>query len=313
MDKNLLARVASYYYNDELTQSEIAERLGLSRVKVYRLLKEARAEGVVQITITWPTSRDTVLEERLRSVFGLQDALVLAVQPAEAAPIRRIGQLGARYLEGILEDGMTMTVCLGRSTYEVIDAIRPGFRARVHVAQAMGTMAFALHEIDSATLARQLAIKLGGEVSYLSSPILADSEQSAQVLRSQRDIQRTLQAARAAQVALVGIGNLDPATSGFVKAGLITPAELAQLAEQGAIGDIAGQIITRNGELHPCSHNQRLIGITLDELRAIPQTIAVAIGREKSAAIAAALRTQAVNVLVTDAMTAELVVQQYSQ
>ncbi len=304
MNENLLARVASYYYHDELTQSEIAERLGISRVKVYRLLKEAHAEGIVQITINWPTSRNTQLEQRLREMFDLREALVLDTQQIEGPALRHIGQLGARYLEDILEDGMTMTVCLGRSTYEVIDAIRPGFRAHVHVAQAMGTMAFAPQELDSATLARQLAIKLGGEVSYLSSPLMADSAEAAIVLRAQRDIQRTLTAARSADVALVGIGNLDPATSGFVKAGFITAEELMALVEQGAIGDIAGQIITQSGALHPCNHNQRLIGITLAELHAIPTNIAVAVGREKAAAILGALRTGAVNVLCTDSITA---------
>lgn len=305
---NLLARVASYYYNDDLTQSEIAERLGLSRVKIYRLLKEARAEEVVQITINWPISRNTALEQQIRAAFGLRDALVLdSSQHPDGLTVRQLGQLGARYLEEILQDGMTMTVCLGRATYEVIHAIRPGFRAHVHVAQAMGTLPFALQELDSATLARQLAVKLGGEVSYLSSPLMVDSPEAAEVLRAQRDIQRTLAAARGADVALVGIGNLDQTISGFVRAGFTTAEELQALRADGAIGDVAGQIITLAGQLHPCRHNQRLIGITLDELRAIPTTIAAAIGREKASAIVGALRTGAINVLCIDDRTATAV------
>jgi DNA-binding transcriptional regulator LsrR (DeoR family) len=299
------------YYEQDMTQSQIAERLGLSRVKVYRLLKEARAEEFVQIVINWPTSRDHQSEQAVRRAFGLKEALVLQSGQSGASPIlNQLGQLGARYLEHLLQDGMTMAVCLGRSTYEVIHAIRPGFRARVHVSQAMGTMPFALQEVDSASLARHLAAKLGGDVRYLSSPLMADSPEAADVLRAQRDIRGTLDAARAADVALVGIGNLDPAHSGFVKAGFIAPEDMMQLLAAGAVGDIAGQILTADGHLHRCDYNRRVIGITLDELRHIPTTIAVAAGLDKARAILAALRTGAVNVLCTDDATAAAVLEQ---
>jgi DNA-binding transcriptional regulator LsrR (DeoR family) len=277
---------------------------------VYRLLKEAREEQVVQIVINWLIERVASLEEKLKQTFGLKEALVLKSEQTDAIPaLRRLGQLGARYLEQILEDGMTMTVCLGRSTYEVVNAIRPGFRAHIHVAQALGSMPFATPELDSAALARQLAHKLGGQVLYLSSPLMADDPESAAVLRRQQGIERTLMAARSADVALLGIGNLDPAASGFVKAGLITADTLVTLAAEGAIGDMAGQFITQSGELHPCVYNQRIIGLTLEELRHIPTTIAVAMGSEKTQAIASALQTGTINVLCTDDLTASAVLQ----
>jgi deoxyribonucleoside regulator len=297
----LLAQVASMYYEQELTQNEIAVQLGLSRVKVYRLLKQARAEEVVQITVDWPIKRDTELEQLLTDTFDLKAALVLQTPYHDTVPIlRSLGQLGARYLERILTDGMTLAICLGSSTYEVIHAIRPGFQAKVRVAQAMGSMPFAMQELDSAALARQLAQKLGGEVLYLSSPLMADNPEAAEVLRSQREIKRTLVAAREADVALLGIGNLDPATSGFVKAGFVTPDELAALVGEGAIGDLAGQIFTIAGDLHLCEYNQRVIGVTFDELLHIPTTIAAAMGREKAKAILGGLRTGVINVLCTD-------------
>jgi deoxyribonucleoside regulator len=297
----LLAQIASLYYEQGLTQQAIAKQLGLSRVKIYRLLKEARAEQVVQITINWPVERDSQLEEALKQRFGLKEALVLRTTPDDPSPpLQRLGQLGARYLEQMLTDGTTLAACLGRSTYEVINAIRPGFHAKVRVAQAIGSMPFAMGELDSAALARQLALKLGGEVLYLSSPVMADSPEAADVLRSQQGIERTLLAAREAHVALVGIGNLDPATSGFVKAGFITPDELSELTNDSAVGDMAGQIFTLEGALHPCEYNRRVIGITLQELCQIPTTVAVAMGREKARAILGCLRTCTVKVLCTD-------------
>lgn len=298
---DLLAQVASMYYEQDMTQTEIGTQLGLSRVKVYRLLKQARAEGVVQITITWPIERDPELEKGLVQTFGLKEALVLkTLSPNRPPALQPLGQLAANYLERVLTDGSTMAVCLGRSTYETINAISADFQAKVRVAQAMGSMPFAMQDVDSATLARHLAQKLDGEVLYLSSPLLADSIEAAEVLRRQRDINRVLMAAREADVALLGIGSLDPVTSGFIKAGFITPTELAELVATGAVGDVAGQIYTLEGQLHPCDYNRRVIGITLAELRQISTTLAVAMGQAKAKAILGGLRTGAINVLCTD-------------
>ncbi len=304
MDENLhelLAQVVSMYYQEELTQNQIAEQLGLSRVKVYRLLKQARAEAVVQITVNWPVSRHTDLEAQLQEAFKLEEALVLkrgAHRRTQA--LQRLGQLGARYLERILADGSTMAVCLGRTSYETINAISPNFRARVRVAQAVGSMPLLMKDLDSAALARELARKLGGEVLYLTSPLMADSVSAGEVIRSQRNIKHTLEAARRADVALTGIGNLDPAISGFHIAGFISAEKLAALTAAGAVGDMAGQIFTIDGQLFDTNINRRVIGITLAELKQIPTTIAVAMGREKARAILGGLRTGAINVLCTD-------------
>jgi DNA-binding transcriptional regulator LsrR (DeoR family) len=308
MDNNqhyLLAQIASMYYEQELTQNEIGKQLGLSRVKVYRLLKQAKENRVVQIKVTWPVERNAALEQAFKERFGLKEALILKSAGSTGAPLlSQIGQLGAQYLERILDDGMTLALCLGSSTFEVVNAISADYQAHVRVAQATGSLPFAVRELDSAAMARQLAEKLGGEVLYLSSPLLADSVEDAAVLRNQREIRRTLDAAGQADVALLGIGNLDPQKSGFVKAGFITPEIIADLITDGAVGDMAGQIFTLPGELHPCRYNQRVIGITFDDLCRVPTVIAVAVGREKAAAILGALRTCVIKVFCTDEVTA---------
>lgn len=306
----LLAEVAALYYEEDMTQSAIAERLGLSRVKVYRLLKQAKEEQVVSIVIDWPIKRNSALERDLSRAFGLADALILqAAATDQSTALHQLGQLAARHLEQMLQDGMTLTVCLGRSTFETINAIRPGFRAHVRVAPALGSMPFAMRELDSGALARRLAQKLGGDVFDLSAPAMADSAAAAEVLRSQRDIKRALDAARAADVALLGVGSLDPATSGFVKGGFMTPAELGKLTAAGAAGDIAGRIFTRDGQLHDNAYDSRIIGLTFTELKQIPRTIVVAMGVEKTSAIYGALKTGIINILCTDDRTARAVLE----
>lgn len=301
----LLARVAAMYYQQELTQNEIAAALDLSRVKIYRLLKEARDTQVVRILVDWPIKRSLSFERRLVERFGLDRALVLQTSATDPALLRRqIAQLAARYLEDALVDHDTMSICFGSTTYEVISAIRVDFHVRVNVVQATGSLPHALKEFDSSALTRQLAQKLGGEAHYLSSPLLADSAAAAAVIREQAVVARTLDKVRRADIALVGIGDLDPATSGFVRAGVAESQQLRAYREAGASGDMAWQIFDSVGRLFPCELNQRIIGVRLEELRALPQTVAVAVGVDKAAAITGALRSGALNVLCTDEDTA---------
>ena len=298
------------YYESEMTQNDIATALELSRVKVYRLLKEARESQVVRILIDWPMKRALDLESQLVDQFDLDRALVLQTGATDSTLLlRQMAQLAARYLEGALVDNAALSICFGSTTYEVINAIHADFQANVKVMQATGSLSQALKEFDSSALTRQLAQKLGGEALYLSSPLLADDAGAADVIREQAVVAQALAQVRRADIALVGIGDLDPATSGFVRAGVAGSAQLRSYRERGAVGDMAWQIFDSAGRLFPCELNQRIIGLTLAELRAVRQTVAVAVGLNKAGAIRGALHTGAINTLCTDEETAARVLQ----
>src|SRR5258708_17734241 len=117
---DLLAMVASMYYDQDMTQNAIAEELGISRVKVYRLLKEAKEARIVEIVIDWPVKRDTQLEDALQDAFGLKEALVLkSTQQSQHQALQRLVKLGATQGGHVLQDHPTNAICLGRSNYAV--------------------------------------------------------------------------------------------------------------------------------------------------------------------------------------------------
>ena len=306
----LLAKVASKYYEEEKTQSTIAKEMGISRVKVYRLLKEAKSKNIVTITINWPIKQSLDLEDQLMRTFGLKKAFVIQNQQSLEMQMKAMmGRVVANYLETVLIDGMTMAICMGTTTYEVIQAINPTFRAKIRVAQAVGSLPFKATGKDSSELARMLSEKLGGEVVYLTSPMIANSPEAAQILRNQVDIKNTLDAARNADVVLTGIGRLDSANSIQIKSKIMTPDEVTSLVASGAVGDVLGQIIKEDGQKMKCDLNERIIGITYEEIKKIPTSIALALGTEKAKAILGVLKSGTVNMICTDAVTASAVLE----
>src|SRR5699024_8380236 len=79
MDLQMLHRAASAYYRDDLRQAEIADRLGISRPSVSKLLAEARRIGMVRFEVLdVPTADVTDLERRLRELLGIDSVRVAA-------------------------------------------------------------------------------------------------------------------------------------------------------------------------------------------------------------------------------------------
>ena len=303
-----LAQVAHLYFEEQLTQSDIAHRLEISRIKVHRLLKEARDRGVVRIEVNWPLTRDAALEARLTETFKLREAVVVGADGSgEAAATARLGLAGARILEQSVLPGQSMAVFLGRSTRAVIDAIQPGGLSGISVVQAIGNRPSPGRDYDASALAGQLAEKLGGEVVFLRAPPMADSPVAAALIAEQRDISSSLDAARSADLALVGVGSVDAESSAMFRSGAVTAEELANARMCGAVGDLAWRLIDERGEPVDCDLTERVIGASLQDLRSIPTTLAVAAGEAKVRPLLAALRSEAIDILCTDAPTARAV------
>jgi DNA-binding transcriptional regulator LsrR (DeoR family) len=132
-----------------------------------------------------------------------------------------------------------------------------------------------------------------------------DSPDIKEAMLRDRSIRAALEAAAAAEVALVGIGTLDD-TAPLIRDGHISRRDRQRLQAQGAVGDMSTRFFNAEGEpVHVL--DDRLIAVEWEQLKAIPLVIAMAAGLEKRAAVLGALRAGCIDVLVTDESTARAV------
>jgi DNA-binding transcriptional regulator LsrR (DeoR family) len=303
----LLARVASWYYEDNLLQSDIARRIGRSRSMVSRLLQEAREQGLVEIKICYPLVKTvTELERALCETFHLTRASVLANPPSHyPLLIRHLGDLGAQLLRHYLHDEVRVGTMWGTTIYEVLWALPTLSYPNSTVIQMIGTVGRGNRLMDGPELVRALTEKLGGTCYYLPAPILAEDEAVARSFLRQSTIADVLEQARQVDVALLGIGVLGDYFSYLETTGYVDASDLARLEEAGGVGSTMALVIDERGEPLDVSINRRVIGFKdMEALREIPTVIAVAGGVRKAPAILAALRGGYLDVLVTDAATA---------
>ena len=305
---DLLARVASLYYDQELTQDDVARRAGVSRSKISRLLKAARKEGIVEIVINYPWRTATVLEKEIQDRFGIQHVSVVISQGRAYEEILwGLGNLAARYLESILERNVSLGISWGTAIYQTARSLRPELRLSIKVVQMIGAVGSSDPLIDGPDLARFLANLYGGEYHYLHVPLIVDDAALVTGLLRESHVQQTLELARNTDIALVGIGGVSPEVSSFLRAGFLTREELEKLEDMGAVGDICGRLYDIHGGKLDVPVDKRIIGIELDDLKQIKHVVGVAGGDAKAKAILGALNGKRVTALITDDMAARQV------
>jgi DNA-binding transcriptional regulator LsrR (DeoR family) len=305
---DLLARIATLYYYQDLSQQEIAQQIGISRSNVSRLLKEAREQGVVEIFIHYPIARVVELERQIVERFGLRAAGVVETELNDpTATLQRAAQLAGTILDDALADTQTLGISWGTTVHAVIDSFAPRRRHDVEVVQLMGGIPSAEPTIDGPALAQRLARTLTGRYRYLHAPLVVDRPEVVEALLSQRNIAEALEVAANAEVALVGIGAVDSALSSLLRAGYLSPEEFQSMRERGAVGDLCARHFDQRGLPVAPDLDARLMAIRLDQLARIPTVIGAACSTRKAAAIRGALRGGFLDILVTDADTAEAV------
>ena len=306
-----LARLASHYYIEGKTQRELAKDQGISRQKVQRLLRQARELGIVEINIRNLPEISLDLENRLKSHFELRDIVVVTSHAGEAERRHSVARAAANYLERHLADGMVVTVGMGGNTGEVPDFFNPSRKIECTFVPAMGNSPHVGESINPNDICQKLAEKAKARSMLLYAPTYVSDNKVRDILFAQEAVEPILIQAKQAHIAMIGIGTpSDDAT--LVRMDCLSPAQARRLALNGAVGDILGQYFDQEGHLIKFEMYERLIGLTIKDLRKIPTVIAVASEKGKSKAILGALRTGAIHVLITDSDNAQEVLRMYN-
>lgn len=317
-DEALSARCAWLYHVGELSQGDVAVKLGVSRTRVNRLLQEARADGRVSIRIDHDAARLAALEQSITETYGLDFCLTTPSIGLEALDLadahqravqgriarRAVGVAAARFLEKKLRQSPSMTVGVawGRTSMEMATNLT-GLRADdAQFVSLMGS--FGRHGGASAfEVVQGLAARTNGYGWFLPVPFIADTPSDCRVLMGQNIVQETLAMARRADINIISVGELDEQAL-IRKLGMITPSELDALHDAGAVADTAGHFFGADGRIirgHPL--DGRMIALPEVELRKTP-TVLLAAGAEKVTAIRALLMSGLVRAVIIDGDTA---------
>jgi DNA-binding transcriptional regulator LsrR (DeoR family) len=297
----LLAEIARRYFIENETQDTIARALSLSRMKVNRLLREAQEEGLVEIRVRLHSSQTRHLEAAFARRFGLRHLLLA---PEASDPERQrsaVAALVSNFLESTLRENAVVAIGMGRNVAAVA-AVQSGRTfGSIEWVSASGGATEAGETGNADHICRAFARRFGGTATTLYAPAYVPDPALREALMRHETVRRTLNRARGADVAILGVGDLGP-DSHMARMGWFSPDEIRQAQAEGVVGDLMGyDFFTRTGEARNERLGGRVIGLGREDLGRIGCTIAVASEPGKVAAILGALRTGVIDVLATSA------------
>ena len=307
-DLRIITKAARLYYEERLTQTEIASRLGLSQVAVSRLLKKAEEYGIVRTTVISPPGAFTELEGLLEQRFGLNQVVIAeAAHDAEEAVLNAIGSAAAHLLETTLKSGDVIGISSwSASLLSMVDQMHPVRTIqKCTVVQMLGGIGNPAAEQHANHLATRLARLVHGDARFLPAPGVVGSAGAGKILAQDPFVRETFELFDEISLALVGIGSVEPSALVASSGNTFSKEELDMIKDNGAVGDICLRFYDENGREVKGPFGNRVIGIDLERLRRIRTSVGIAGGKRKFAAILGALRGKSINTLVTDQYTAD--------
>ena len=297
-----MIRVAELYYEQNLSQNEIAGMLGVSRPTVSRLLDDARSAGIVEIKINNPVRKNAELSIRLRERFKLKDALIIRGEYNHEKALQRCAEAATHFFYSILESNMNVGIIWGEALSNVCDAIEripndlPCYN--VTVVQMVGCLGTGDPNVDGIELALRISKALHGHYANIYSPVFVNSDIVYEYLVKEPQIESTLKQAENLDIVLTGIGAFDSTTI-LQRAGYITDNVRNDLISNGAVGHIIGRPFDSKGN-EVKTDGLLTVGASLSSLHHTPWTIGIAASEMKAEPVLAAIRGGYVNVLVAD-------------
>ncbi|MBW8190600.1 sugar-binding transcriptional regulator [Neiella marina] len=298
------ARAGWLYYVGKNTQEEIAQKLKVSRQSAQRLVTLAVTEGLVKVRLDHPIAKCMDLAQALTERFGLVDCEIVPSDPASPSAITGLAQRGATIVERYLNSGMPTTLAFGtgRALKSIADEM-PAMNCPQHkLVSLVGNMMS-----DGAASQYDIVVGMANRTQArhypMPLPVVAESTAEKDTLHNLHAVQSILALAEQADACFVGVGHMGEQPPLLVD-GFICQAELDELKQAGAAGEIISWVYDQNGRLLPNTINSRVASAPIIAAPNKP-VYGVAAGEDKVSAMDCALRGRLINALITNEYTAE--------
>lgn len=305
--QKLMIKIAKMYYEEGVTQTEIAQRMKISRPKISRLMQEAIEQGIVRIEIASTPGDCLDLMLKLQKKFDLVEAIVVNIKGPityESVSIA-LGEEAAVYFQRVIKDGDIVGLTWGSALASMVSNLTQEKKPNCLITQLLGGLGDSNNNTHATELVSRAAMALGAKLSLIPAPGVVKTTDLAELLFSDAHINQALNWAKKTDVAFVGIGSAAYNPFLMQTEDIITLDEMKKLQSQGAVGDISLNFYDIDGKKVKSEFNQRVIGVNYEDIKNIPRVVGVAGGENKYFAILGALKGKLINSLIVDHVTAK--------
>ncbi len=298
-EESLMIKIAWYYYFENMTQQSVANMLGISRMRVIKLLEKARQTGIIQFRLRKDGEKRMTLERSLMDTYGLKDAFIVPAAVNKSQVNAVIAEAASMYIAERLTENSFINMGYGDTPSRILNNLATLAESPITCVSLTGGVSYYLPDTRSNVFNAKLHL--------IPTPLLASSKEMADAMRHEASVTEISRMISLAQLTVVGIGAMHE-TATIFKSGILNRNDFLYLQMQGAVGDLLSHFIDGEGRLIETPLEERLISTSLDKLKELQNVIGVAAGDVKVNAIRAALRGGYLDVLITDDQTANQLV-----
>lgn len=294
-EEMLMTKAAWFYYFEGITQQQAADRMGITRMRIIKLLERARQMGIIRFSLRKDGESRMQLEQQLMERFGLKDTFVI---PAVAQPDMvnaSIAQAASMYISERLTPTSCINIGYGDTPSRILNNLATMAEHTLTCVSLTGGVSYYLPDTRSSIFNAKLHL--------IPTPLIASSKEMANAMRHESSVMEVSRMVALSQLTVVGIGAMHESATIF-KTGILNSNDFLYLKMQGAVGDLLSHFIDARGRLIDTPLEDRLISTPLSTLKSLQNVIGVAAGDSKVAAIRAALEGQFLDILITDDRTA---------
>ncbi len=328
-DERFLRKIAYMYYEDGHSQETIAEMEFCSRQAVSKALQKAKDRGIVRISII-PDLRTGYLRNLSREVrvqLDLEDLILVAGQNMNMIAagdrlddvVMEISGAAAEYLDQMLTDSDILAVSGGRTFMRgLVRHLRPT-RVLPHM-QVVATIGFVESRTsigDANLIAHDLAEAYGANHLWFPCPAFLPDAEQVQYTRQLPIIKDAYEMMLRANVIVMSLWT--PYTNkDIIARGILSPEQLEAIERYRPAADInhwvfdaSGRCINEMVEPFPYALSGLEIPRIKDKIQQNSAKVILVAGGSPSfiPAIRAILRARLANILVTDHITAQLLLE----
>lgn len=312
MDKEefrLMMSAVKQHYELGVSQEEIARKEYVSKSKVCRLLKKAVELGYVEYKINYVGESVEMLQQKFLDVFNTDCSILPCFVDDYLVRLNDVCSYAAKDLAKIINNNDIIGVTWGQTTeYLAKNLVAPvKEKSDVQISMLSGFVNGSIVSMKATHIIEKFSEIYSAQGFILPAPLLVDSKENAQVILSDSNIRNVIDLCKSAQTVILSIGSNDIKKSLLTNLGPYWQEIYDQIKDSGVAGDIAGRYFDIQGNEIESSISNRLISLSIKELKAKSTRIGIAVGEHKSRSILGALRGKIINKLYTDERTAKQV------
>ena len=271
---------AKMYYVVRMTQTEIAEAFGTSKMMVSRMLKRAETEGIVTFKVNSPNKINWEMGKQVKECFPLMKE-VLVVMPEDEDSRKSVAVVAADYVKSLLCENNVIGLSWGKTILEFINEMDVSDVPNLKVVQMSGNFLYTNnYEMMPSNIVKRFGEKTGATPFFFDAPMFVVNEENRTLLMQDPLFQHLEKLFEKMTICIFGVSEISKNAT-MVRVGVLQDEDLHELIEKGAVGDVMGFFVDGQGEVVNWSKMSCYMGATLDVVSKAQHAICLATGVDK--------------------------------